>query len=169
VGGSGLDIMRELHPSSPAGFFLALVHRRYQSFPDGFTHAWDRQKVKRLLDGVPIFFAKKYAIGARAGDEDRLVGGRRFIEQPVQLLAGLAGIDGDHIYKRALFRTFRQAFARDPNTQFFLFILLCGLLLPILADPGFPALAAAAMVMSQLLRGRAPDFDLEPFSPLRFR
>jgi glycine/D-amino acid oxidase-like deaminating enzyme len=25
-----------------------------------------------------------------------------------------------------------------------------------------------ALVMSQLLRGRKPDFDLQPFSPLRF-
>src|ERR1039458_5722540 len=65
--------------------------------------------MKGLLDGVPIFFAQKYAIGAWAGDEHRLVGGGRFIEEPVQLLAGLAGIHGVHVCQRTLFRTCRQA------------------------------------------------------------
>ena len=65
--------------------------------------------MKRLLDGVPIFFAQKYAIGAWAGDEHGLVGGGRFIEEPVQLLAGLAaGIHGVHMCQRTLFRTCRQ-------------------------------------------------------------
>ena len=55
--------------------------------------------------------------------------------------------------------------------------------LPILGPTALPGYFAAtghyrdgillapitAHVMSQLLRGRAPDFDLEPFSPLRFR
>ncbi|MGB8770798.1 MAG: hypothetical protein WCC92_14355 [Candidatus Korobacteraceae bacterium] len=49
-----------------------------QAFPDGFTHAGNRQKMKGLLDGVPVFFADEYVIGARAGDEHRLMGGGPF-------------------------------------------------------------------------------------------
>ncbi len=52
--------------------------------------------MKRLLDGVPIFFANKYAIGARTSDEHRFVGGRRSIEKSIQLLAGFAGIHRFH-------------------------------------------------------------------------
>src|SRR5664279_4301173 len=97
--------------ASPAWFFLAPIHRRRESFADGLTHARNRQKMKGLLDGIPIFFANEYAIGAWAGDEHRLVGDRRFIEQPVQLLPGLAGIHRIHVCQRTLFRTFRQATA----------------------------------------------------------
>src|SRR5664280_3290170 len=53
--------------------------------------------MKYLLNGVPILFANEYTVGARTGDEHRLVGGGRFIEQPVQLLAGLTGTDCVHV------------------------------------------------------------------------
>lgn len=52
--------------------------------------------MKGFLDGVPVFFANQYAIGARARDEHWLVGGRRFVEKPVQILASLAGIHRFH-------------------------------------------------------------------------
>ncbi len=54
--------------------------------------------MKALLDGVPIFFANESAIGTRSNNEDWFVGGCGFIEEAVEILAGLAGIHGDHIY-----------------------------------------------------------------------
>jgi hypothetical protein len=64
--------------------------------------------MKSFLDGVPVFFPYEYAVGARAGNEDRLMSGRRFIQEPIELFAGLAGVHGVHRHKRTLFRTFTQ-------------------------------------------------------------
>jgi len=45
-----------------------------------------RKQVEGLLNGVPVFFGNQHGVGARSGNQHRLVRLRRLIEQAVELI-----------------------------------------------------------------------------------
>jgi len=92
--------------TSPARFFLALLDRSGEFFPDRFAHAGNRQQMKRLLDRVPIFLGNQNGIGARACNEGGFVSSRRLIEETVQVLTSLTGVHAVHSVSVRIFLRF---------------------------------------------------------------
>lgn len=76
----------------PAQVFGTGFHGRFQAAADRFAHSRDGEQVKRFFDGAPVLLRDQNAIGALAGDKNRLVRLRRFIEQAIESSTRLTGV-----------------------------------------------------------------------------